>query len=116
MKPQQTQPKTDPNLAGANLGFVNTLQEHLLQYKAKQGQTSQSTPPTPQVPPPQDPNQEVPSNQQNQTDTNNQIQGLESRLMDELATVKAELQSQKEGKKEFDDLKKQIETILNSTD
>lgn len=111
---QPPQPKVDPNQAGANLGFVNTLQEHLLQYKAQQGQNQPQQAPNPV--PAQDPNEGVPSNQQNQTDTTAQIQGLESRLMDELNTLKVEMQSQKDGKKEFDDLTAQIEQVLNSND
>lgn len=108
---QAKQPQVNPNQAGANLGFINTLQEHLLQYKAQQGQNQ-----APNPIPAQATSQGTPTNQNNPTDVKAEIQGLEGRLMDELATVKAELQSQKDGKKEFDDLKKQIEGVLNSTE
>lgn len=119
----QAKPPVDSNKAGANLGFVNTLQEHLLQYKANQDKTAQPSQSTPQQTPTQSPQgstpnplQGIPSNQQTPTDTASQIEGLESRMMDELQTLKVEIQSQKDGKKEFDDLKKQIETVLNSND
>lgn len=101
MPPQQIQPNIDPNQVSVGLAQTNHfLQQHL-----------QST-----MPPAQDPNQGVPTDQTNPTDVTAQITGLETRLMDELATLKKEMQDQGDGKKELSDLKKQIETILASSD
>lgn len=107
MNPTQSQPNNaqmDPNQVSVGLAQNNAfLQQHLAT----------------QVPPPepaQDPAQGVPSNQENGADVKAEMQGLESRLMDELQTLKAEMKSQGDGKQELADLKKQIETILASTD
>lgn len=95
-----TQPtQMSPEDAKASLGTATFLQNQLL--------------PTAETP---NPDQGVPTNQQTPEDTTAQIQGLESRLMDELQTLKAEMKDQQDGKKEFNDLKKQIEEILNSSD
>ena len=113
MNPAQTQGNDmTAEDAKASLGIATALQD--MHFHSPQ--QPQDTPPSPDVPPPQDPNQGVPSNQQNQADTTAQIQGLETRLMDELATLKVEMKSQADGKKEFNDFKKQIEGVLNAAD
>ncbi len=94
----QTQPQPnqlDPSKVSAALAFSNNLNAQRL-------------------PPPQAP--ETPSNQTTPEDTTAQIQGLESRLMDELQTLKAEMKTQGDGMKEVSDLKKQIEQILLSNE
>ena len=105
MNPTQTQQpnnsQMDPNQVLVGLASTNNfLQGHL-----------QS-----QLPPPQDPAQGEPQNQTTPDDTKNQIEGLESRLMDELSTLRAEMKTQGDGKQELADLKKQIEQILQSND
>ncbi len=54
---QSIQPEQDPtkkaNMAAGNLGFVNTLQQHLIQYKGKQNQPPQA-PETPKTAPEQE--------------------------------------------------------------
>lgn len=97
MPPQNTQPNSQlpPDQLSASLAFANNLQS--------QG-----------LPPPQAP--ETPTNQTSLEDTQAQIKGLETRLMDELQTLRAEMKDQGDGKKELADLKKQIEQILNSNE
>lgn len=100
MDTQQSQVDMTPDQAKASLGLATHLMSHLM----------------PQAPPAQDPAQGAPSNQTTPEDTQNQIQGLEQRLMDELQTLRAEMKTQGDGQKELSDLKKQIEQILNSND
>lgn len=106
MNPQKSQPnnpQTDPNQVSVGLAENNAfLQNHL----------KSQMPPT-ETPAP---SQGAPTDQTNQTDVKAEMQGLESRLMDELQTLKAEMKQQGDGKQELADLKKQIETILASTD
>lgn len=100
----QSQAQLDPNQVSVGLAKTNAfLQQHL---------ATQVPPPTPT----QDPAQGMPTNQTDQTDVKAEMQGLESRLMDELQTLKAEMKTQGDGKAELADLKKQIEQILASTD
>lgn len=103
MDNQQSQVDMTPDEAKSSLGVANHLLSHLM-------------PQAPQTPQAQDPAQGVPTNQTNQEDTQNQIQGLETRLMDELQTLRAEMKTQGDGQKELSDLKKQIEAILNSNE
>lgn len=105
MPPQQSQAQMNPDDAKAALGIATHLQSFLM----PQGQQGPQTPA-------QDPNQGAPTNQTNQTDVKGEMQGLETRLMDELQTLKAEMKNQGDGKQELADLKKQIEQILASTD
>lgn len=104
MFPKNSQTNLTPNDAKASLGIATHLQDMLM----PKGQ--------PQGPPAQDPAQGAPSNQTTPEDTKAQMDGLESRLMDELQTLRAEMKTQGDGKQELADLKKQIETILNSSD
>ena len=108
MNPQQTQPpqsnnsQIDPNQVSVGLAQTNNfLKQHLA---------------TMMPPPAQDPAQGAPQNQTSPEDTKAQMDGLESRLMDELQTLRAEMKTQGDGKQELADLKKQIETILASTE
>ncbi len=106
MPPQQSQPNITPEDAKAGMGIATHLQSFLL----PQGQ--QSSPSTPQ----QAPSQGAPTNQENPTDVKAEISGLESRLMDELDTLKSQMKTQGDSNKELEDLKKEIEKVLNSND
>ena len=111
MPPQSQPPQSnnlDPNQVSVGLAQTNNFLSQHLQSQMPQEQ--------PNTQPAQDPAQGAPSNQTNQTDVKAEMQGLETRLMDELQTLKAEMKSQGDGKAELADLKKQIETILASTD
>lgn len=128
MQPQsQQQPQTpQPSLnqqraeqAKAAMGVATMMQKHLLRPKAStspQNAPGQSQMPQPNNQPAQDPTQGAPSNQQNPTDVKAQMSGLESRLMDELQTLRAEMQSQGDAKKELADLKTSLDAILTSND
>ena len=96
--PQQNQ--LNPDQTGAALAFATNLMRQTL--------------PEPSQTP--NPAQGAPQNQQTPEDVQLQIQGLESRLMDELQTLKTEMKDQGDGKQELADLKKQIEAVLNSND
>jgi hypothetical protein len=102
MPPEQSQAQPDmsPEEAKASLGIATHLQSGLM----PQAPTSPGNEPgTTQQP------------EQGQ-DVQAEIQGLESRLMDELKTLREEMKTQGDGKAELQDLKKQIEEILNSSD
>lgn len=107
MPPQQSQ-QISPEDAKAGLGIATHLQSFLLPQKG--GQTPVNNQPA------QDPTQGAPSNQETGTDVKAEMSGLESRLMDELQTLRAEMKTQGDGKAELENLKKQIEQILNSND
>lgn len=96
MNPNQIQPNNmTPEEAKASLGIATALQDKML----------------PQNP---NPDQGVPSNQQTTQDVSTQIQGLETRIMDEISTIKEEMKGEGDkGKKDLSDLKKSIEQILN---
>lgn len=102
MEPNQSQqPKSQLNPHEVSVGLAQFT--HLL----SQG-----------LPPPTTPAQEPGTTQQPGQEQNvkAEISGLESRLMDELATLREEMKSQGDGKAELADLKKQIEAILASND
>lgn len=95
-----TDSQVHPDHARSSLGFSTMLLQQGL----------------PQAPQAQDPAQGVPTNQTTPEDTKAQMDGLESRLMDELKTLRAEMKSQADGQQELSDLKKQIEAVLNSNE
>ena len=99
MDTQNTQPNIDPNKVSAALAFATNLQSQSL--------------PSPTSPANEPGAEQQPSTQE---DVKTEISGLESRLMDELTTLRAEMKSQGDGQKELQDLKKQIEEILNSSE
>jgi hypothetical protein len=113
MQPNQTTQgqSMNPQDAKLGLGIITNLQKYLLPQQGN-GQPMQDAGSTPT----QDPNQGAPSNQSNQTDVKAEIAGTESRIMDEINTLRAEMKQQGDGKKELEDLKKQIESVLNSND
>jgi len=90
-----------PEDAKASLGIATFLQDQMM----PKGQ-------------PQEPNPapEPPSNQQNETDLKTEMTGLESRIMDEIGTLKEEIKKSapKDSGSEIEALKKQIEDVLNS--
>lgn len=96
--------KMTPEEAKASLGIATHLQNQLL----PQGQDSQTSNPAP----------EAPTNQTTPEDTQAQMQGLESRLMDELQTLKAEIKktAPKDSGSEIENLKQEIDAVLNSND
>lgn len=103
MPPQQSQTDLSPEDAKASLGIATTLQDQLLGNAGEQ-----EAPTTPQNEPG---TQDSP---ENRVDVKEEISGLETRLMDELQTLREEMKTQGDGKKELEDLKAQIEKILNS--
>lgn len=96
MNPEQNQEEMTPEEAKASMGIATHLQTMLM----------------PQAPQTPNPDQGVPQNQQTPKDVETQIQGLESRIMDELQTLREEMKA-KGDSKELADLKKQIEAVLN---
>jgi gas vesicle protein len=98
MQPQQIQAMT-PDEAKASLGVATALQDQLM----PQAPVTSAAP-------------EPPQNQENGSDLANQIQGLESRVMDEIGTLKEEMKKSSDGGSEISNLKKQIEEVLNSKD
>mgnify|MGYP002868122821 CR=1 FL=1 len=106
MPPQNTQSNMTPEEAKASLGIATYLQgQHL------QSQMPQDTPVEGDTSPGSEPGTtEQPGQQQ---DVQAEIQGLETRLMDELKTLREDMKTQGDGKAELADLKKQIEQILN---
>ena len=109
---QSGQPATTPQSAAVGLGVINHLNKFLLPQKGAEGgsNTPQNAPGQAQTPP------STEQGGQNQEDVKTQMSGLETRLMDELQTLKTETQSQSDAKKELADLKKAVDTILNSND
>lgn len=103
-QPQQAQnqaqdPTKQANTAAANLGFINTMQEHLLKYKASK-----------------DP-QNAPQQEQTQNpsgDMKTEIKASESRIMKEIKGLKDEFSKNSSGneQKEVERLKKEIEEVL----
>lgn len=100
MIPQNSQ--MSPEEAKASLGIATHLQGMLL----------------PQAPVASNPAPEPPTNQQTSQDLQTEMQGLESRIMDEIGTLKEEIKKAQpqDSNKQIDDLKKQIEDVLNSND
>lgn len=108
---QPTDPKQQANAAAGNLGFINTMQEHLLKHKAGKQQAIQ-----PQETPHKPPQQEQTSNPTE--DMKTEIKGSEERIMDEIKALKEEMtKNSPDGKqKEIDDLRKQIQEVLDAPD
>lgn len=102
-----TQAKMSPDQAKASMGIATHLMSRLLPQTQPEASPATETP---------NPDQGVPTNQQNGEETQAQIQGLESRLMDELQTLRTEMKAQGDGQQELSDLKKQIEAVLNSNE
>jgi hypothetical protein len=93
-----------PEEAKASLGLATHLQSFLL--PKGQGQASQTSDSAPgEAQPPEQPT----------TDMKAEIQALESRIMQEIGGLKQEIQKAqpKDANQEIDDLKKQIEAVLN---
>lgn len=91
-----------PDEAKASLGVANHLMSHLM----------------PQAPQEPQPAPESPTNQETTTDTQAQMQGLETRIMDEIGALKEEIKKAqpKDAGSEIEALKKEIEAVLNSND
>lgn len=96
---QQVDPTEKANQAKANLGFVNTLQEHLLQHHTSKQASEQK-----------------PQDSQPQEEEPNKLEDMESRIVDEISKVKKSIEENtpKDKNKELEDLKKEIEDVLNS--
>ncbi len=111
MNSPKTQPKTDANTAAGNLGFINTMQEQLLQHKGKQNGVKplQNSPQPAQNAPQQEQKPEV--NKEPHSD----LDGLETRIMSEIVSLRKEIQDSKpkERETEIEELKKQIEEALH---
>lgn len=100
---QQTQnTQIDSNQVSVGLAQVNNFMKNHL--------ASQN--PMPEVPdtPANEPSADQPANKE---DLKSEMTGLETRLMDELQTLREEMKTQGDGKKELADLKAQIEKILS---
>ena len=94
-------PEQKANKAGANLGFINTLQQHLLQYKAKQN-APKTAPQTPETAPKTD------ETAKTEEDTN------KPDLAKELTSFKTEIEGMI--KSQIGDLKREIELALNDNE
>lgn len=101
MEPQQSQMTHEE--AKASLGIATHLQDMLMPQAPMEG-TGTDAPGVPQEENPQ-PNA--------QEEMKAQIEGTETRLMEEIKTLREEMKTQGDGKQELADLKKQIESILN---
>lgn len=122
MNPQQIQPpqpQVDPSQAGANLGFVNTMQQHLLQYQmANQPisptQTPQNAPQPMQPKPTSQPAPEPKAPPAEPTEEpKDELKGVEERLstqIDQLGKSLKDGQTQ-EMKKEMDEIKKTLKDL-----
>lgn len=101
--PQVDNSELTPEEAKASLGIATYLQQGLL---------PQGTPMDGSVESQNPPGQAQPSQ------PNEDLEGLEARLMDEITTIKEmiEKNSPKDEKTEIAELKKQIEEVLNSND
>ena len=97
---QAIQSNMTPEDAKASLGIATHLQDQLMPQQAPQEPTSPANEPGASQPAPQQ-------------DITAEIQGLETRITDELKTIREEMKTQGDGKAELADLKKQIEQILN---
>ncbi len=110
---QPPQPPVDPNKAAANLGFITTMQDHLLQYKAKQNapQKAQQTPqPAPQ--PTQQPEPTEPPKEQKAEQSDPKIEELEGAVRTDIDMLRGELKQMGEGhSKEMEDIKKLLKDL-----
>lgn len=95
-----------PDQIGSHLGFVtHALQQGLSQEQPQALDATQQPNPAPQPP----------TNQETPKDLLSEMQGLESRIMDEIGVLKSEIQkaSPKDSGHELENLKKEIEKIIN---
>lgn len=97
----------DPGVGRALLGATTHIRSHLIP-PAQAQQTAQNAEPAPQPP----------TNQQTGTDMTAELQGLESRIFDELGTLKDMVQKSQpqDANKELKDLKDQLQSVLDSND
>lgn len=111
MPDQNSQPQMNADDAKASLGIATALQQQLMPQAPQDA--AQTSEPNGQSPAP-----EPPTNQTTPEDTQAQMEGLESRIMDELGTLRDEVKqvAGKDTGKELEDIKKQIQTILDSND
>lgn len=104
--PQANSPQLDNGKHKAALGQATYIMSHLIQ--PQQGQ---------QIAQNSDPNQGAPENQDTPTDTKAEMQGLESRIFDELGTLRQEIQkavAPKDQNQELQDLKDQLQAIIDA--
>lgn len=102
MPPQETQDNNmTPEEAKASMGIATHLQDQLMPQAPQEAPTSPANEPG------------VEQNPAQKEDVVNEISGLETRLMDELKTLREDMKTQSDGKAELADLKKQIESIIN---
>ncbi len=106
---QTTQPMSHGDLK-ASMGVATFLQSHLIPQQGQQQQPQ--APQTPEIAP------ETPTNQTTPSDTSAEMQGLESRIMDELGTLKAEIEKTQpqDANKELQNLKTELQALLDSKD
>ncbi len=104
MNPQTQQDDKQGHETAANLAFSTSLSQML------QGNHPSQTSQEPQNAPEQE------QNQAPQEDTNSKLEGLESRVMDEIKGIKdmIEQNTPKDKNKELEDLKKEIKSVLES--
>lgn len=97
----QGQNQLTPDQTAATLAFAT----HQMSQRLPQDQTPEPAP-------------QPPTNQTNTSDTQAQMQGLETRIMDELGALKEEIKqvAANDSGKEINDLKTKIEAILNSNE
>ncbi len=101
----QLDQKLDPGIGRALLGATTHIRSMLI--------------PQGQAPQPQETAPEPPQNQETGTDVKAEMQGLESRIFDELSTLKQEIQkvgTPKDQNQEIKDLKDQLQSIIDSND
>lgn len=104
--PTQADNQIDPATMRASLGFATSaLQQGLSQEQPQALDATQQPNPAPQPP----------TNQETPKDLLSEMQGLESRIMDEIGVLKSEIQkaSPKDSGHELENLKKEIEKIIN---
>lgn len=109
MPPQAPQQNNEmsPEDAKASMGIATALQDQLMpQGQPTDGSMGGETAPEPQ------------GNVEEKQDTTAQIQGLESRVLDEIRTLREEFKQadSKNNSSELSDLKKQIEEVLAQND
>ena len=100
--------KPNPDNARASLGFSTNLLSQFLQNQQPQQASSQ----------PQETAPQSPTNQETGTDLQAEMQGLETRILDELTTLKKEIKKAqpKDANQELEDLKQELQGILDSND
>lgn len=106
MNPEQSQSQLSPEEAKASLGIATSLQEKLMPKGQAEAPAGPETPATAS---------EQDSNPQS---TQDDVQSMEIRLMDEITALKdvIEKSAPQDKNKELEDLKKEIEDLLKSDD